>query len=180
MRLAPYADVKKKQLLDDNDDKAGFINGQNGRAEPPLAPVHCYHRGCNCFFCSKAKTTTTTFTTTQTCPLHAYRQTLANVLLAHSARIFLYIVVSGQNPRLPEIQAVVRSAAQLVRQNEEMMGHMALLWPLAVMVSMAVDVEEREVLSSAVTACRRTWAYPNEQGQVDIGQGLSLHSMELY
>lgn len=60
------------------------------------------------------------------------------------------------------------------------MGHMALLWPLAVMVSMAVDVEEREVLSSAVTACRRTWAYPNEQGQVDIGQGLSLHSMELY
>lgn len=118
-----------------------------------------------------------------TCPLHAYRQALANALLALSAQIFLYIVVSGPNPRLLEIQAVVRGGVQLLRQwekHKEMIGHMALSWPLAVMTSMAVGVEEREVLSSAVTAYGGIWAYPNEQGPVEIGQALPFQPMELY
>ena len=78
-------------------------------------------------------------------------------------------MVSGPNPRLLEIQAAVRGGVQLLRQwekHEEIMGHVALSWPLAVITSMAMGAEEHEVLSAAVTACERTWAYPDEQGQI--------------
>ena len=170
-------------LPNNNDDVTRFINAQSSSAEPPLTPAHCYHRGCGCCFCSKTKATATNAATTPTCPLHAYQQTLANALLAHSAQIFLYIVVSGPNPHLLEIQTVVRSGVQLLRQwkkHEELIGHMAVSWPLAVMMSMAVDGEERELLSSAVTACGTMWAYPNEHGQTEIAHALSFQSTDLY
>ena len=185
-RVGPFVEVDRRRLLD-HDDKTRSINRQNGGTEPPLAPAHYYHWGCSCCFCSKAKATYTAASTTPACPLHAYWQALANALanalLARSAQIFLYIVVSGPNPRLLEIQAVVRGGVQLLRQwekHEEMMGQMALSWPLAVMTSMAVGVEEREVLSSALIACGRMWANPNEQGQIEIGQALPFQSMEIF
>ena len=172
-RVAPFVEWGRKQPLDKDDDKVWSTNGHDGGAEPPLAPAHCYHRGCGCRFCSKAKATTNSNTALMpTCPLHAYRQALANALLALSAQIFLYIVVSGPNPRLLEIQAAVRKGVQLLRQwekHKEMMGHMALSWPLAVMKSMALGVEEREVSSEAVIACGRLWAYPDEQGRIELG-----------
>ena len=178
-RVTPFVDVAGRQLLDDNDDVARFTKGQSRSAEPPPVPAHSYHRGCRCCFCSETKATTTIAATPPTCPLHAYQQTIANALLARSAQIFLYTVVSGPNPHLLEIQAVVRSGVQLLRQYEELVGHMAVSWPLAVMMSMAVDGEERELLRSALTACGKTWAYPNEHGQTDIAHALSLCSIDL-
>ena len=106
-----------------------------------------------------------------TCPLHACRQAICNILLAYSAQILLYLVVSGPNPRLLEIQAAVRGGVQLLRhwgKHKEIMGHVALSWPLAVITSMAMGAEEREVLSAAVTACKRMWAYLDEQGQIGL------------
>ena len=180
-RLTPFVSMDRRQLFD-MDDETTPINRENGGSEPRLAPAHCYHQGCGCSFCSKAKATTTA-ALMPTCPLHAYRQVLCNALLAYSAQILLYIVVSGPNPRLLEIQTAVRGGVQLLRQREEhteIMGYMALSWPLAVMKSMAMGTEEREVLNEAVTACERTWAYPNEQGQIGLRQALPFQSMELY
>ena len=94
-------------------------------------------------------------------------------------------MVSGPNPRQLEIQAAIRAAirggVQLLRQWEkhtEIMGRVALSWPLAVMTRMAMGAEECEVLSAAVTACERTWAYPDEQGHIGLRQGRLFQSME--
>ena len=182
-RVTPFVDLAGTQLLDNNDDLTWFINGQSGSAEPSLAPSHCHHRGCGCCFCTKAKAAPMNAATPPTCPLHAYQQTLANALLARSAQIFLYIVVSGSNPHLLEIQTAVRNGVQLLRQwkkYEELVGHMAVSWPLLVMMSIAIDGEERELLRSAVTACGKTWAYPNEHGQTEIAYALSSQSIDLY
>ena len=176
-RVAPFLEMGRGQPFD-KDAKTRSIGQQNGGAEPRLAPAHCYHRGCGCSFCNRAKATTTA-AFTPTCSLHAYRQTLSNALLAHAAQVFLYIVVSGPNPRLLEIQAAVRGGVQLLRQwekHKEILGHMALSWPLAVMTSMAMGAEDREVLNTAVAACGGMWAYPNEQGQIKLGQALPLQS----
>lgn len=179
--VAPFVEIGREQPLDD-DDKIRSVNRQNCSAVPPLALAQYYHQGCCCCLRSKANATTTA-TITPTCPLHAHRQTLANALLARSAQIFLYIVVSGPNPRLPEIQAAVRSGVRLLRQwekNREIMGHMALSWPLAVMTSMAVGIEERQVLSSAATACKGMWAYPDEHQQVETEQAPTFQLVDFY
>ena len=179
-RVTPFVDLAGRQLPDNSDDVTRFISGQSSSAEPPLVPAHFYHRGCSCCFCSKTKATTTNAAGQPTCPLHAYQQTLANVLLARSAQIFLYTVVSGPNPHLLEIQTVVRSGVRLLRQHEELLGHMAVSWPLTVMMGMAVEGEEQELLSEAVATCGKTWAYPNEQDPIGIGHALCFQSIDLY
>lgn len=169
VRVTPFISMDRHQLSE-IDNETTSIDRENAGGELRLAPAHCYHWSCGCFFCSKAKATTNAGPM-PTCPLHAYRQAVCNTLLAYSAQIILYIVVSGPNPRLLEIQAAVRRGVQLLRRwekHKETMGHVALSWPLAVITSMAMGAGEREVLSAAVTACERTWAYPDEQGQIGL------------
>lgn len=148
--VAPFFEVGGKQALDSNGEVKS-LSRQNGSAEPPIATTQCCHQGCYCCFRSKTNPTATV-AATATCPLHARRKSFANALLARSAQIFLYIVVSGPNARLPEIQESVQEGVRLLQQweeNKEAMGNIAFSWPLAVMANMAIGTEEREVLSSA-------------------------------
>ena len=174
--VAAFFDVNRKQP---RDADTGFVNLNKRHAEPPIVLAQYYHDGCCCCFRNKTNASSAA-TVTATCPVHARRQTLANALLARSARIFLHMLVSGPNPRLPEIQANVQDSVQLLQweENKEIIGQMALSWPLAVLRSMAVGIEDHEVLSSAAALCGGLWTYPDEQGPVEVKQASAFQFID--
>lgn len=77
--------------------------------------------------------------------LNMKNQYHANAIMAHATLIFLYTVVSGPNPRVPEIQRTATSAMLLLKEAEKAIVNrqIAVAWPLSIIASM-VDPEKKE------------------------------------